>query len=62
MLTIPGAFAQKPAPLRAAELTSEEEIKQFCSNIADPARPALPAAEAGVDKLRVDAHGAASPR
>ena len=37
LLSIPGAFAQEePSP--AGNLTSEEEIKQFCTNIADPAR------------------------
>lgn len=38
MLTIPGAFAQEARPSAGGELTSEEEIKQFCTNIADPAR------------------------
>ncbi len=38
LLSIPGAFAQEqPAPT-AATCTSQEEIKQFCTNIADPAR------------------------
>lgn len=36
-LSIPGAFAQEqPSP--RGEMTSHEEIKQFCTNIADPAR------------------------
>jgi len=36
-LSIPGAFAQEqPSP--RGEMTSQEEIKQFCTNIADPAR------------------------
>lgn len=37
LLSIPGAFAQelhKPE----GDITSEDEIKQFCTNIADPAR------------------------
>lgn len=38
MLTIPGAFAQEARTSAGGELTSEEEIKQFCSNIAEPAR------------------------
>jgi flagellar motility protein MotE (MotC chaperone) len=36
MLTIPGAFAQEARTAAGGDLTSEEEIKQFCSNIADP--------------------------
>ncbi len=36
-LSIPSAFAQEqPSP--RGEMTSQEEIKQFCTNIADPAR------------------------
>ncbi|WP_443216723.1 MotE family protein [Rhizobium sp. Root1203] len=38
LLTIPGAFAQEARSTVGGELTSEEEIKQFCTNIADPAR------------------------
>jgi flagellar motility protein MotE (MotC chaperone) len=38
LLTIPGAFAQEARSTAGGELTSEEEIKQFCTNIADPAR------------------------
>ncbi len=38
MLTIPGAFAQEARTAAGGDLTSEEEIKQFCSNIAEPAR------------------------
>lgn len=37
LLTIPGAFAQE-APKPEGDITSEDEIKQFCTNIADPAR------------------------
>ncbi|TDW36861.1 flagellar motility protein MotE (MotC chaperone) [Rhizobium azibense] len=37
LLSIPGAFAQEAAR-PAGDLSSEEEIKQFCTNIADPAR------------------------
>jgi flagellar motility protein MotE (MotC chaperone) len=37
LLSIPGAFAQEP-PKPAGDITSEDEIKQFCTNIADPAR------------------------
>lgn len=37
LLSIPGAFAQEAAS-PTGNLTSEEEIKQFCTNIADPAR------------------------
>ncbi|MDC7743071.1 MotE family protein [Rhizobium binxianense] len=36
LLSIPGAFAQEHAP--AGDITSQDEIKQFCTNIADPAR------------------------
>ncbi|OWW05357.1 flagellar protein [Rhizobium sp. R72] len=36
-LSIPGAFAQEQPTLKG-EMTSQEEIKQFCTNIADPAR------------------------
>jgi flagellar motility protein MotE (MotC chaperone) len=38
LLTIPGALAQEARSTAGGELTSEEEIKQFCTNIADPAR------------------------
>jgi len=37
VLSIPGAFAQEQPALKG-EMTSQEEIKQFCTNIADPAR------------------------
>lgn len=37
MLSIPGAFAQEQQP-PAGDITSQDEIKQFCTNIADPAR------------------------
>ncbi|MBB3656248.1 flagellar motility protein MotE (MotC chaperone) [Rhizobium sp. BK650] len=36
LLSIPGAFAQDVAP--AGDITSTDEVKQFCTNIADPAR------------------------
>jgi len=36
LLSIPGAFAQEQAP--AGDIISQDEIKQFCTNIADPAR------------------------
>lgn len=36
LLSIPGAFAQEAAP--AGDITSTDEVKQFCTNIADPAR------------------------
>ena len=36
LLSIPGAFAQEMAP--AGDITSTDEVKQFCTNIADPAR------------------------
>jgi flagellar motility protein MotE (MotC chaperone) len=36
LLSIPGAFAQEHSP--AGDITSQDEIKQFCTNIADPAR------------------------
>ncbi|AUW40792.1 MotE family protein [Rhizobium leguminosarum] len=36
LLSIPGAFAQEHAP--AGDITSQDEIKQFCTNIAEPAR------------------------
>ncbi|WP_112942773.1 MULTISPECIES: MotE family protein [unclassified Rhizobium] len=55
MLTIPGAFAQEARTSAGGELTSEEEIKQFCSNIAEPARDQrylLQKQE--LDKLRAD--------
>ncbi|MDM9618999.1 MotE family protein [Rhizobium sp. S96] len=55
LLTIPGAFAQEARTPVGAELTSEEEIKQFCTNIADPARDQrylLQKQE--LDKLRAD--------
>ena len=35
LLSIPGAFAQEHPE---GAITSEDEIKQFCTNIADPAR------------------------
>jgi flagellar motility protein MotE (MotC chaperone) len=37
LLSIPGAFAQE-AQKPEGDITSEDEIKQFCTNIADPAR------------------------
>ncbi|MDI7863403.1 MotE family protein [Rhizobiaceae bacterium n13] len=37
MLAIPGAFAQEQ-PGALTGMTSEEEIRQFCTNIAEPAR------------------------
>lgn len=37
LLSIPGAFAQE-APKPAGELSTEEEIRQYCTNIADSAR------------------------
>lgn len=37
LLSIPGAFAQE-APRPAGELSTEEEIRQYCTNIADSAR------------------------
>ena len=37
LLIIPGAFAQEQRGSMAG-LTSEEEIRQFCTNIAEPAR------------------------
>ena len=36
LLSIPGAFAQEVAP--AGDITPTDEVKQFCTNIADPAR------------------------
>lgn len=36
LLSIPSAFAQEHAP--AGDITSQDEIKQFCTNIAEPAR------------------------
>jgi flagellar motility protein MotE (MotC chaperone) len=38
ILTIPGAFAQEARAAAGDDLTSEDEIKQFCTNIAEPAR------------------------
>jgi flagellar motility protein MotE (MotC chaperone) len=55
LLTIPGAFAQEAHTSAGGELTSDEEIKQFCSNIAEPARDQrylLQKQE--LDKLRAD--------
>lgn len=37
LLSIPDAFAQEATP-PAGDITSQDEIKQFCTNIADPAR------------------------
>jgi len=37
LTAIPGAFAQE-RPKGLTEMTSEEEVKQFCTNIADAAR------------------------
>ncbi len=37
LLSIPGAFAQEVKE-PAGDLISQDEIKQFCTNIADPAR------------------------
>lgn len=37
LLAIPGAFAQEQ-PGALTGMTSEEEIRQFCTNIAEPAR------------------------
>ncbi|MDM9626397.1 MotE family protein [Rhizobium sp. S152] len=37
LLSIPGAFAQE-AEAPAGDVVSQDEIKQFCTNIADPAR------------------------
>jgi flagellar motility protein MotE (MotC chaperone) len=54
LLSIPSAFAQEAAR-PAGDLTSEEEIRQFCTNIADPARDQrylLQKQE--LDKLRAD--------
>jgi flagellar motility protein MotE (MotC chaperone) len=54
MLSIPGAFAQEALP--AGDITgSQDEVKQFCGNIADPARDqryVLQKQE--LDKLRAD--------
>jgi flagellar motility protein MotE (MotC chaperone) len=55
LLTTPGAFAQEARTSAGGELTSDEEIKQFCSNIAEPARDQrylLQKQE--LDKLRAD--------
>jgi flagellar motility protein MotE (MotC chaperone) len=56
LLTIPGAFAQEVAPL--GDITSTDEVKQFCTNIADPARDQrylLQKQE--LEKLRADIDG-----
>jgi flagellar motility protein MotE (MotC chaperone) len=37
LMSIPGAFAQEARP-PLVDPTSQDEIKQFCTNIADPAR------------------------
>jgi flagellar motility protein MotE (MotC chaperone) len=37
LLSIPGAFAQE-ATAPEGDITSQDEIKQFCTNIAEPAR------------------------
>jgi flagellar motility protein MotE (MotC chaperone) len=55
LMSIPGAFAQEARTAAGGELTSEEEIKQFCTNIAEPARDQrylLQKQE--LDKLRAD--------
>ncbi len=53
-LSIPSAFAQEqPSP--RGEMTSQEEIKQFCTNIADPARDQRYLLQKQVlEKLRAD--------
>ncbi|PZM12004.1 MotE family protein [Rhizobium tubonense] len=38
MLTIPGAFAQEAPKPASDPATSQDEIRQFCTNIADSAR------------------------
>lgn len=55
MLSIPGAFAQEHSPAGDITPSSQDEVKQFCGNIADPARDqryVLQKQE--LDKLRAD--------